>query len=565
MYAFFTDNPCIISGEHMLFIDPHESRPHKVCVMVKLKHLRKWKRLKYRDYMDALEGTFGFSEGTIDTGRYSGTMFWFPLRQSPSVNLSDNIYSDAQVQLLMNSFIHESRRSLLFLQRLCSVKMYVSLEEKEGISPPKRRKTDTNESVSDLEQINFGKDTVCYSVEINNVAGDLVEKRRAFLSELNDIGITVPSESKHWVHDIDIRTESKRKNEETKIAKSRWVILNYLKGGYIHERTRELMRDEELNYIHIVGLAAPINEQNEYNSNAGHVFCYQPLPQDSAAVTGLPVHLNAFFALSQNRRQVRWPDQGDSNQAHGDKKIEWNIALRSEIFPEAYHKLVSEIVRLSKQNENAEHLVGAVYNSIPNFQYSDPQWNDLGELYISQCKTQKIIFTEQKQWKSVNSVVFADFRKYRQVGETCLQTVLHVLLQDNIQIAKVPDHVIDSFQPRFSDLKYVTPTLLVNHMRSSASYKELTLDQKQDLLEFILLELSPDSLDSIELLPLSDETFDTLTATEPIYLECQEIIDLFPKKGKTFILAAIRPRIKELLSGFVDTGMFLSIYFLKIT
>ena len=34
----------------------------------------------------------------------------------------------------------------------------------------------------------------------------------------------------------------------------------------------------------------------------GHAFCFLPLPVQ----TGLPVHVNAFFELSSNRRDIWW-------------------------------------------------------------------------------------------------------------------------------------------------------------------------------------------------------------------------------------------------------------------
>ena len=39
----------------------------------------------------------------------------------------------------------------------------------------------------------------------------------------------------------------------------------------------------------------------------GMAFCCLPLPQGSEeAMTGLPVHVNAYFGLTDNRRALKW-------------------------------------------------------------------------------------------------------------------------------------------------------------------------------------------------------------------------------------------------------------------
>ena len=52
----------------------------------------------------------------------------------------------------------------------------------------------------------------------------------------------------------------------------------------------------------------------------GQAFCFLPLP----ARTGLPLHINAFFELSSNRRDIWYaPDLTGTSQLRGD----WNISL----------------------------------------------------------------------------------------------------------------------------------------------------------------------------------------------------------------------------------------------
>jgi hypothetical protein len=46
----------------------------------------------------------------------------------------------------------------------------------------------------------------------------------------------------------------------------------------------------------------------------GKAFCSLPLPFESpAALTGLPVHVNASFGLSDNRRDIKWTGNDQKN------------------------------------------------------------------------------------------------------------------------------------------------------------------------------------------------------------------------------------------------------------
>lgn len=556
MYIFFSDYPCIISGEYALFINPHARESGRICVMVKLVNLKKWHRLNYPDYMDTLGGTFGFSENALDKGTFEGTMFWFPLRQTPSP-LSNNIYPEDQVLNLLQAFLTESNRSLIFLKTICTVQLYVNHHHVDDILA--NTMTKTHERNSELEQMNFGKDTACYTVKISNKHDDLVQKRKAFLRELKEIGNNVPSESIHWVFNATVHTEWKCTSEETKVAKSRWLILNYLKGGEISTRMKELMQDEDLGYPHIVGLAAPISETSEYNSTSGHVFCYQPLPQESTSTTGLPVHLNAFFALSQNRRQIRWPDQDDSSNAQGDPKIEWNISLKSEIFPDAYSKLIDEMINLSQEERNPEHAVKAVYNTIPELPLVDQHWTELGHEVANLCKEQNIIFSEQEDgnWIRAVEAVYSNFHVYTHISQTCQATVFDLLVADKVNVVRVPEYVTDALESSGATLVYITPAFLKSHMKNNYSYKKLDFEQKQDLIEFILYAPSDDGIGALELVPLEDGTFVTFSAGEDIFLESQDVTDIFPGKKGNFVSTNLRPKITELLRTIVETGMYL--------
>ncbi|CAG2205419.1 SACS [Mytilus edulis] len=76
--------------------------------------------------------------------------------------------------------------------------------------------------------------------------------------------------------------------------------------------------------------------------------------------TNLPVHVNASFALSQNRRHLKLSDGKSS-----DKFVQWNEAVVGKLVPMAYVKLVKHLIEHSIKNENPENLIKMVYDCMP--------------------------------------------------------------------------------------------------------------------------------------------------------------------------------------------------------
>ena len=100
------------------------------------------------------------------------------------------------------------------------------------------------------------------------------------------------------------------------------------------------------------------NERKKMKTNAhepqGHLFCFLPLPLESKSLTGLPVHVNGFFALSQNRRHLKWPS-ADQDETLTDKSLLWNKGLLQEVLPKAYAELILHVIScLSRRRTKAD-------------------------------------------------------------------------------------------------------------------------------------------------------------------------------------------------------------------
>lgn len=69
----------------------------------------------------------------------------------------------------------------------------------------------------------------------------------------------------------------------------------------------------------------------------GRLCCFLPLPATDETATGLPVHASAPFALSDDRRHLRWPEQGKE----GEKDARWNALLLLGLLPRVYSHMAA--------------------------------------------------------------------------------------------------------------------------------------------------------------------------------------------------------------------------------
>ena len=88
-------------------------------------------------------------------------------------------------------------------------------------------------------------------------------------------------------------------------------------------------RRQALKFIPWGGVAAHLRRNGRSTATStgaapgGKAFCFLPLPVS----TGLPVHVNGYFELSSNRRDV-W--HGGDMAGEGRRRSEWNSALLSD-------------------------------------------------------------------------------------------------------------------------------------------------------------------------------------------------------------------------------------------
>ena len=316
MYIIFIlDLPSILSGQRIGFIDPHEehfsenrSRRTGFDCRLNTGHATP-------DQIAPYKGVFDCDEEVFHRGHYDGTLFRFPLRTTPS-ELSKTVYSVDKVASLLDSFMADAHLVLLFLQNLEAIELFV---REESELEPRR----------------------VFQVKISDECALLARsKRKEFFSAV------VPDS--HMAEPVTVTYPITIEIEADCYAKSHsFLITSYCCGGQVSTQFERLLTDKDLSYLPSVGvaMALPSEANSETPKISGHVFCVLPLPVQAKSMTGLPVHVNGFFALTQNRRHIKTPNVDQEEPAKlTDKSLLWNCCLLGEAVPKAYATLISKAI-----------------------------------------------------------------------------------------------------------------------------------------------------------------------------------------------------------------------------
>ncbi|KAJ7343087.1 hypothetical protein OS493_040583 [Desmophyllum pertusum] len=219
--------------------------------------------------MDEIPDQFLPYKGIFDcNGRcvFPGMLRWnpvpFPPKDQTFRSVWDTLLHREDGQRCLKSFQADAHFVLLFLQHLESIELYV---REESQSSPKR----------------------VFQVKIADESLQMVRtKRKEFRAKITPG--KVMTESVTVTYPITIETVK---------------FDSPFDGG--------------------VAMALPTGPKLQTPDIKGHVFCFLPLPVQKNRLTGLPVHVNGFFALSQNRRYIKSPKCGSRGTGTGE---DWSAA-----------------------------------------------------------------------------------------------------------------------------------------------------------------------------------------------------------------------------------------------
>ena len=543
--------------------------------------------MNVEEFLHAFSEKFGFSEDCLNTGEFKGTIFWFPLRESAS-ELSGTCYDGSKVIDLFKSFQSEAVHSLLFLKSLCKVELHCrssgsqSDKSTEGVELYSRvsgSKSDiATEGVDELysrgsgSEFDLGTGEAFFSVELEDGSdaslGDsnLYTERKRFLEDVKTACGKLPNKDIVCVTHPTFKTRYKTtQSTSIKEQSSNWLVINVFKGGTMSNKLRQLVSDKELAYMPYVGVAVPRMTDNE-EPLKGHIFCFLPLPQEKKSLTGFPVHFNGFFALSANRRHLKWAsDDQEKLNMHRDKSIEWNERLVNEVLPGVYMRLIKEMIEVSKENGNTQESVAAVYRCIPDKSIVDTKWEGcMNELFKQLILTEFVFVPNQSKWVKPNQPLYTMFDN-QNASRDQKETVMKVLRShDSLESTEVPKHIWELLKKKASPTD-ISPSKLCEIIRKEDKYKHvLGADEKLRLLKYITTGMQKDRshglLQGLELLPLQNGQFVVFqnpgAGTTPLYHCTAEEIELFPGLEDRMVSRNVSKCLDDVLQRMAYSGKF---------
>ncbi|ETW06282.1 hypothetical protein, variant [Aphanomyces invadans] len=293
-----TDFPTFVSGRRIVMFDPqathlpnvNPSNPGKLIDF-----------LARQDLLAQFPNQFapfkGF--GCNLAAHFHGTMFRLPLRTANEARrskLSASIRTCEDIQHLLDEFFVESTMVLLFLRHLAKISIY---EWTDGQDAPSMRYT-----------------TAAAAVVESLACRSQIVARPPFSQAGTSWDVHLKVTTRDIAHNMDHHAS--------------WLVCNQLGGGTCSMIANH-PDNASLRLIPYGGVAARLDA-----AVPGRAFCFLPLPVE----TGLPVHINGYFELSSNRRDI-WT--GDGLSGDGLLRAQWNDALLKDVIAPCYARAIATI------------------------------------------------------------------------------------------------------------------------------------------------------------------------------------------------------------------------------
>ena len=336
-----TDVPSFISREHLVIFDPniHHLQRHikdRSRPGIHINLAEKPESLtRYHDQFQPYNSVFGCN--TVPTrGRfyYDGTLFRFPFRtafQAGSSDISKTIYDRNKLKDIVSSLCECASTLLIFSQHIKEVEVY---ELDESSNPGEMQlvlsvrkpsvETFRRQGVSNEEP--FIKQ--CSKWWANYRESQVCNDHPSCCELVNIVTTKEPSELS--------RCERRYRSNLM------WFVVS-ASGTNASLQIARSPKGRARGYLPCGGAAFVIQRASEEGSweshvtsdSSGELFCFLPL----SIPTGLPVHVNGYFAIMSNRVEI-WKRTNMRNQPI---EVEWNEALMEDALARAYIMLLENM------------------------------------------------------------------------------------------------------------------------------------------------------------------------------------------------------------------------------
>eukprot|EP01038_Epipyxis_sp_PR26KG_P006758 gene6758-9260_t len=531
-----TDTPTFVSGEYFVIFDPHcDFAPGATINQPGLK-------IKYHGsnlvttFPNQFE-PFNYFGCNFDTP-YEGTLFRFPLRSASLARkseISKRSYSILDVESNLQQLVHQLPSILIFLRSVKAVEIYRCQNgSKEPIL--------LHRAISRCENQSFKNDQSLLKFFDKNPDASVTPSRDIFYNRLlSTPDLKLPRNTSKMHIEVDTYSESAKSFENSRDSITHneidYLIVSGLCGGEAKRMAcNDKMRQFKLVPFGSVAACIQNNDNRESEENTsnfilfpklvGQAFCFLPLPVQ----TNLPVHVNAYWELSSNRRDI-W--KGDDTQGEARLRSDWNIFVMRDVLAPLYANLLLEVIKFSMDDPKS------AYNSIVSLLPSPTPpapWNTITSSLFPLLKEENLL------WSNINGGTLIPMQSAYLLSETSLDIdslnrLEQLLLKERVPVVVVPDHILATFLSTNCIQGEINPSIVRQHFDVSnvVSHPVLTISMEDGtsaddvisnasfLLQYCFKDIKKQnysSLIGLKLLPLDDKTLG-------IFLDCDNHVKYY--------------------------------------
>ncbi|XP_035691251.1 sacsin-like [Branchiostoma floridae] len=487
-----TDVPSVMSGDYIAILNPlcHPRAFRQGGRRYKITYCQ-----RYAEFLPFLNTLDKLGQDR----HYPHTLFRFPLRIAPS-DLSDTIYTPTRMRERFAELLVDRDCLLLFLKSI--------------------------EKVTVKERDDPHSKTVVFTA-ITKSHGN----RNQWARFLDDVSIGKRDVESCQL--VTIRTE----NAQGQKMKAQWLVKNKVFDLVNMEEEQLCTRQGVIPWV---GVAMKAHEPPK-----GRVFCFLPLPSDPENSTGLPVHVQGYFGLSDNRRSVTW-----ESSDHRDDTTEWNALLLTRLIPKVYAELLKAA---TEHIEESRIMPSLIYDSWPH--QLSPRWQEILSQFAVDAIELSIFHTKASngQWIYLSKIYANDIDDI-----SVKEAVDEILLGVGVNVATLPGHVqtaiaIGGYKPITVSPSLVRATL----KRFPALLSNISWHMKLHLLEYTMSDSSYKDMSGLQLLPLKSKEFvhfrDTGIASD-VYLSSERHpASLLPCLNQMLVDDEINPTLSHHLTALART------------
>ena len=377
-----TDVPSFVSRNFVVIFDPnryhlgnHITDPSKPGV--KIDFCTTPIAETFPDQFQPYEGVFGCR--VKERQAFPGTLFRFPLRTSYQAfrsEIKSEAYDERRVQNTLDALKQVSEKILLFLNNVRSINVY---ELKKKSSSPMSDRVFLFGVTAREETPDFLSSTVRQS-QLFDLASEAVRSRQM-----------LPWTSASSVRSIEFRDALSKKAE-------RWVVCSSIGRNQCLSLARS-PDGRKSGLVPFAGVAAKFSSGKAAKLVPvdGEIFCFLPL----SIPTGLPFHVNGFFAVYSNRRGLWWHNTETVTEEKRAIDVKWNEALITDALSKATTGMLQSVTSLV-QNP----LLCDYYRLWPDVFSAQLMWRHLAEAFYSAViKENLALFRTTGEWIALSEAL----------------------------------------------------------------------------------------------------------------------------------------------------------------